>query len=234
MEPFEGFPDGKMRFTPLPGLFFSELLPQIDHLGELKVTLYALWRAERSEGRFFFLRRADFAEDTLFMHGMGASAEAAESALDDALDRAVRRGVLLKAIAPGMSEREDYYFLNSPKGRAAVEAIHKEVWRPSDQPDLATMLSLERPNIFTLYEENIGPLTPMIADMLRDAEKTYSERWIVEAIRIAVEANKRSWRYIEAILRRWQGEGKDEQNRGDSQKNRRRYIEGEFSEFIEH
>jgi len=223
-----------MRFTPLPGPFFSELLPQIDHLGELKVTLYALWRAERSEGRFFFLRRSDFEQDTLFMHGLGVSTDAAKTALDEALDRAVRRGILLKAKLPGVSDGDEYYFLNSPKGRAAVEAIHKEVWRPTDQQDMPTVLRLERPNIFALYEENIGPLTPMIADMLRDAEKTYPERWIVEAIRISVEANKRSWRYIEAILRRWQGEGKDEQNRGDSQKNYRRYIEGEFSEFIEH
>jgi len=36
----------------------------------------------------------------------------------------------------------------------------------------------ERPNIFKLYEENIGPLTPLIADALKDAEKTYPPEWV--------------------------------------------------------
>ena len=62
-------------------------------------------------------------------------------------------------------------------------------------------LDVERPNIFRLYEENIGPLTPLIAEMLRDAEKTYPADWIEEAFKIAVENNVRRWRYIEAILR---------------------------------
>ena len=48
----------------------------------------------------------------------------------------------------------------------------------------------------------------MISDILRDAEKTYPEDWIEEAMKIAVEGNKRSWRYVEAILKRWVSEGK--------------------------
>ncbi|MBI2976543.1 MAG: primosomal replication protein N, partial [Chloroflexi bacterium] len=40
MKGFSGFPSSKVRSTPVPNPFFSELLPQIDHLGELKVTLY--------------------------------------------------------------------------------------------------------------------------------------------------------------------------------------------------
>ncbi len=52
---------------------------------------------------------------------------------------------------------------------------------------------LERPNVFKLYEENIGPLTPMIADALKDAENTFSPEWIAEAIELAVKNNKRSW-----------------------------------------
>ena len=65
-------------------------------------------------------------------------------------------------------------------------------------------------NVFSLYESNIGPLTPMIADTLEDAEKTYSADWIADVIQLAVENNKRNWRYCEAILKRWQADGKDD------------------------
>ena len=41
---FSGFPDGRLSVTPLPDLFFNELLPQIDELSELKLTLHILWR----------------------------------------------------------------------------------------------------------------------------------------------------------------------------------------------
>ena len=44
---FAGFPDGRLRFTPVPDVFFSELLPLIDDLAELKVTLHCLWRLHR-------------------------------------------------------------------------------------------------------------------------------------------------------------------------------------------
>jgi DnaD/phage-associated family protein len=90
------------------------------------------------------------------------------------------------------------------------------------------------PNIFQLYEENIGPLTPMLADTLREAETAYPAAWIEEAMRIAVENNVRRWRYVEAILNSWKEEGRDEQDRRDTEKDRRRYIEGKFAKFIEH
>jgi DnaD/phage-associated family protein len=65
-------------------------------------------------------------------------------------------------------------------------------------------------NIFTHYQNNIAMLTPIMADTLQDAEKTYSEAWVMEAIGLAVTNNKRNWRYCEAILKRWKESGKDE------------------------
>jgi DnaD/phage-associated family protein len=50
------------------------------------------------------------------------------------------------------------------------------------------------------YENEIGALTPMIADALRDAEHDFPEDWIVEALHIAVERNVRNWRFVLAIL----------------------------------
>ena len=98
-------------------------------------------------------------------------------------------------------------------------------------------LKVERPNIFALYEQNIGLLTPLIADQLRDMEKSYPPDWIDEAFTIAVAGNKRALRYIQAILKRWETDGKDERTheagRGDSEAElRRKYIPDEFSDII--
>ena len=50
MHGFAGFPAGKMSTIPLPTLFFTELLPLIDNLGELKVTLHLFWAIGRKQG----------------------------------------------------------------------------------------------------------------------------------------------------------------------------------------
>jgi DNA replication protein len=230
---FKGFPEGKVSFTPVPAPFFSDLLPAIDHLGELKLTVYIFWRLERREGVFRYLRRAEIIEDDRFMQGMGETTALAERALNEALDLAVKRGTLLMAILELEDGTENFYFLNSPKGRAAIKAIQRGEWRPSGNAEVPIEVA-EAPNIFRLYEEHIGPLTPLIAEALGEAEDAYPTQWIEDAFRIAVENNKRSWSYISAILRRWQEGGRDEQNRQDTEKVRRKYVEGEFSDFIEH
>lgn len=235
MEAFGGFGEGKVGFTAIPDPFFSDLLPKIDDLGELKVTVYAFWRLDHMEGVFRYLRRANFLEDADFMQGMGATSDEAEKNLYASLDRCVGRGTLLKANVHLEEGEETFYFLNSPKGRAAVDAIARGEWQPTGDSLAPIDVSPAHPNIFRLYEENIGPLTPMVAESLRDAEQTYPSSWIEEAIQEAVENNVRRWNYVEAILKRWQEEGRYERrDRRDTEEDRRRYVEGEFSDYIEH
>jgi DnaD/phage-associated family protein len=62
-------------------------------------------------------------------------------------------------------------------------------------------------NIFQVYEAEIGILTPMIADGLTQAEKDYPFEWITEAIKEAAQNNKRNWKYVSAILKRWKEQG---------------------------
>jgi DnaD/phage-associated family protein len=225
---FKGFPQGKVRLTPVPELFFRELLTQIDDLGELKVSLYAFWRLNLKEGSIRYLLHSDFAGDGLFMQGLGETPQEAEAALGEALERAAARGTLLKASVAVQGGEQNLYFLNSPRGQAALQAIARGEWRPSALPEQPVEILEEAPNIFRLYEEHIGPLTPLIADALQDAEKDYPALWIEDAFRIAVENNARSWRYIQAILERWQEKGRDEQeDRRDTEKARRKYAEWE-------
>lgn len=220
--PFTGF-SAKSRMARIPAAFFSELLPQIDHLGELKVTLYALWYLDKMEGSVRYLRYSDFSSDTRLMQGLEPDCS---HCLQESLKRAVARGSLLQTELPGANGPEAYYFLNTPRGRSAVEAIARGAWQPSSDPQQPIALDLERPNIYRLYEENIGPLTAMIAETLKDAEKTYPIDWIEDAMRTAVENNVRRWSYIQAILRSRQEEGHNAQNRGNTQEDRQRYIKG--------
>ena len=200
---FSGFPAKTGGSIQIPNLFFSDLLPQIDDLGELKVTIYCFWAVQQREGDYRYVTGRDMRADALFMAGLGKNLASAEAALTAGLERATARGTLLHAVAAG----DDLYFINTARGRKSIAALEKGDWTPGPggQP---VGLIVERPNIFTLYEQNIGPLTPMLSEMLRDTEATYPADWIVESIAIAVAQNKRAWRYVEAILRRWATEGK--------------------------
>ncbi len=205
---------GNAGFTPIPNEFFSDWLSEIDDLNELKVTLFALWFSANQEGAAHPLFVDDFAE------GLDAVD------INLGLEKCVQRGSLLKVT----SEAEDVYFLNSPRGRAAAESARAGEWVPSRR---ATATPVPRPNIYRLYEENIGALTVLVADMLKDAEEEYSEKWIAEAIALAVKANARNWNYVEAILKRWKEEGYGKkQNRQDASKDTRDDIQSAIDKFF--
>jgi len=233
MKGFPGFPAGKLRLTQVPNLFFSDLLPIIDNLAELKVTLYAFWALTQREGKVRYLRLVDFLNDAEFVKGLGPTMTLATEALLDGIERAVARGTFLHVNVESADGKMELYFLNTEKGRTAVAGITKGEWRPNPDADEPITLLIERPNIFVLYEQNIGPLTPFIADELRDAEQTYPMRWIEEAIQLAITNNIRKWRYVSAILERWRQEGKkDGIGRRDTQKELRQQIPDEYKDII--
>jgi len=216
--PFAGFPEGPSHPTPLPDTFFTDLLPTIDHLGELKMTLYAIRALAGKEGSFRCLSRDELTGDAGLVSTLGGPA-----ALAEALERSVSRGSLLLV---RVDDERDVYFLNSPRGRAAIQAFERGEWRPPELAGTTLDLTRARPTIYALYEQNIGPLTPMIAEHLREAEDMYPPAWIEEALGIAVDNNVRKWSYVRAILDDWRSRGKDErEDRGSTEKARRRYAD---------
>jgi DnaD/phage-associated family protein len=233
MQGFPGFPEGRQRTTPIFNLFFSDLLPIIDHLAELKVTLYAFWALAQREGQVRYLRLTDFLNDTAFIKGLGPTTPMATDALLEGIERAVARGTFLHVNVESADGIIDLYFLNTEKGRAAVEGITRGEWRPSPDDEAPITLLVERPNVFVLYEQNIGALTPMIVEELRDAEKIYPARWIEEAIKLAVENNVRRWRYVATILERWRQEGRqDAHGRRDTQRELQKQIPDDLQDII--
>lgn len=197
---FSGFTSG---IEVVPTQFFEELLPDIESLAELKVTTFSFHLLNQFEGEPRFLFRDDFSGQDQFMKGLSEDAEEAERLLDEGLDAAEERGTLLKALYA----EKAVYFLNSPKGRAGLERLMNGELIPDSFLHLNVQTELFRPTIFKLYEENIGPLTPMIADVLRDCEKDYPYEWISDAVQEAVLNNARSWRYVESILKNWKENG---------------------------
>lgn len=223
---FSGFPEANVAVVVLPDLVFTDLIPQINDLAELKVTLLVLRRlAQMQSDAAPWITLAELQADPAVRAALG---DAADAQLEVALVRVVQRGTLLTAEwQRGDGTIEYRYLANSPRGRAAIRAMQRGV-------DPARASKTVRPNIFALYEQNVGPLTAILSEDLMEAEKTYPADWIEEAFHVAVSRNKRNWRYIHAILKRWHTEGKDEADRRNRPPDPRRYIEGEYADIIKH
>ncbi len=222
---FVGFTDVSMKPVIVPDLFFTELLPQIDDFAELKLTLHCFWLLNEQSGELRYLRGKDLREDELLLNSLASEEDLRpiDIVLEEAINSCVTRKTLqrLEIVTDVVDEAgksaekvEDWYFLNTVKGRQALAMVRdgRLGELKSAIPDEAR-LRVQRPNIFVLYEQNIGVMTPLIADQLRDMEKTYPPEWIQDAIEIAVSSNKRHLRYIQAILRRWETDGRDEGQR---------------------
>ncbi len=244
MKTFAGFP-AKMRFTALPNLFFSALLPEIEDLAELKVTLHIFWTLYQKRGYPKYVTHGELAGDKTLMAGishpspLGEGQSTPAEALRLALEQATARGTLLHATIEGESGGEDLYLLNTAEGREAISKLKNgqlvlEGVAVKVEPYVAVE---ESPNIFTLYEQNIGMLTPLLAEELREAEKLYPAPWIEEAFREAISLNRRSWRYIQRILERWATEGRADGKAGRYSKaeiDPKDYFRGKYGHLLKH
>jgi DnaD/phage-associated family protein len=239
MQGFPGFPAGKLAVTPIPNLFFSDLLPLMDNLAELKVTLHLFWLIGRKTGALRYARLDELLKDERLLMGLAASPPAAEAVLRDALERASARGVLLHLSVQRAGVTEEWYMVNSANGREVIARLRAGELDVLADAAEDVQLQVERPPIFVLYEQNIGLLTPMIAHELRDAERSYPPDWIADAFREAVAANKQNWKYVRAILERWRVQGKSTgrptaAEPPSNEEIARYYVPKGFEDLIEH
>ncbi len=225
-----------MEFTPLPNIFFSALLPQISDIAELKTTLHILGALYRKRGYPRFVTHGELLSNKSLIISLSEMAAPPEQVLHNALEMATRRGTLLHLVLDNDSVTEDAYFLNTESNKQVIAKIQSgELRLPGLRAkETAYVDTAEPPDIFTLYEQNIGMLTPMIADELRQAEKVYPESWIRDAIKEAVNQNIRKKSYILAILERWSTEGKgDGTYRRDFKKaDPDKYIKGKYGHMV--
>tara|TARA_B100001146_G_scaffold197034_1_gene185675 strand:+ start:2337 stop:3080 length:744 start_codon:yes stop_codon:yes gene_type:complete len=206
---FTGF-TGNTLYTPVPNPVFGPILEQIQDLAELKVTLRGLWLFHRKKGALRFVSLDEFLADRTLINGLKQDGQESEEKIRQGLRLAVTRGTFLTVQLPGAGTA---FLLNTEADRRAIARLDpRELVDSLIKNGAAPLPELEKPNIFALYEDGIGALSPLLAEELKEAEARYPEAWLREAFGIAVEENKRSWRYVSGILRRWTAEGKE--NRG--------------------
>jgi len=67
--------------------------------------------------------------------------------------------------------------------------------------------------VCTVYENEIGLLSPMVSNKIKLLLDDYPRDWIIDAVKVAVGANVRRINYVEGILKRWATEGKNDNGR---------------------
>jgi len=202
----------KTEFISLPDSFFTQVMPKIQELAELKVVLSVAYLILRKQKRphpnIIGVTYKELKSEICRL-----SAELDKEALRQALDLAIEHGTLIHSTSNINGVIEDVYSLIAP-----MYQRHQ----------------LSPVNIFALYEQNIGLITPMIAEELKEAEKLYPPQWIEEAFKEAVTLNKRSWKYIALILDRWASEGKDsgEYRRDIKKDGSDKYVKGRYGHLV--
>jgi DnaD/phage-associated family protein len=81
--------------------------------------------------------------------------------------------------------------------------ILKPLKEDNDEEKIAAKLRM----LSHLYETTIGAITPLMADLLRNAAIDYPEEWFEPAFEVAVKNNVRRWIYVETILDGWKRNG---------------------------
>jgi hypothetical protein len=111
MKKFDGF-SARMTFTPIPNTFINNLLPQIDDIGELKVTLYIMEAVYNKKGYPRFVSFDELASNASLTSGFIKAAEPRDE-LKKALRLAIERNTILELSV----ENGDIYFLNTESDR---------------------------------------------------------------------------------------------------------------------
>jgi DnaD/phage-associated family protein len=151
-----------------------------------------------------------------------------EETIRRALSLATEHGIILPGTLDIDGKPEEAYSISPPLSWRAEAASQRRGRQRSNLEEEATL------NIFALYEQNIGIITPMIAEELNEAERLYPPQWVDEAFKEAVKMNKRSWKYIARILERWASEGKEggEYRKSAKEGGPNKYIRGKYGHLV--
>jgi len=212
----------------LPASLYSQLLPAIDDLAELKLLLYFYATLAQREGRGRYVTGQELRQDSALLRALAT--EAPVQALERALQRALQNEHLLQARLDEVGEEYELYFPHDDAGKRLQEQARSGQWRAA--VDGIEILP-PRPTLFAVYEANFGLLTPLIADSIKEAQALYPPETIEKAMRYAVERNARNWRYVSRVLESWQREGKLHAASGRNLERHQQYTIGEWQDFIE-
>ena len=208
---------------PVPRSLITDILPAMTDLNEMQVVL-AMLRLVLEAGDV----SAPFEESTIVRDRtlrdalrVVGSGNSADYRIATGLDLAVGRGVLLRFRTIEDQHERVWYTIATPEAKSAIDRMlqgeslpPRSLW----EGDSAPRIEPERPTVFRLYEQNIGLLSPIIADQLVRAMERYPREWIEDAIGEAVAYNRRNWRYIQRILQNWAATGRSEDRPGNDER----------------
>ena len=235
MSGFEGFRTNSQK-TAIPNVFFTQLMPQIKDAAELRIVLHVFWAVQQKKGSLRFVTFRELLGDKTLAPSLGENLTERVEALEEGLRGAVERGVLITTEVEVKGLKSRLYMLKTETNRESLERIEGQgVELGGVAVSVSSVESGERSNAFAVYENNIGPVTPTIAEWLKEAVSVYSEGWVVDAIEEAVRNSVRKWTYIEAILKDWKTEGKTggaARRHTETRQNTDRYFKGKYGHLV--
>ena len=234
MSGFEGFRANSQK-TAIPNVFFTQLMPQIKNAAELRIVLHVFWAVQQKKGSPRFVTFRELLSDKTLAPSLGRDLTERVEALESGLLGAVERGVLISTRVEAEGLGHELYMLNTLENTRAMERMSSEGVSVPAVP-IEVSGGDAKPNIYSLYENNIGPLTPLISEEIEAALRQFSEEWIRKAVQEAVRYEARSWRYIEAILRKWKTEGKTggaDRRHSEAGQNTDRYFKGKYGHLVQ-
>lgn len=222
---FSGIPAGSLKMTAIPNVIFSELLPLMDDAAQIQVTLHIFYLLSQKKGSPRYVTLEELRGDMTLMQGLDFK----KDNLTRGLQKAVACGALLMAEADGAA----WYFFNTPESVRVLEKLASGELKLAADVRVVPDEPQPLPNIYKLYEQYIGALSPIIVDELKEAETEYPPEIIMDAFRSAAENNKRSWRYVNKILLDWTRSNKHEKTSRTSTRKRRPVITGKLANLTE-
>ncbi len=238
-----GFPDG-VRYVPVPAPLLGRWLREVDTLGELKLTLHVCRLLHERRGTPKFVRESELLADSALLLALPADErDGPEQVLTASLAAAEARGTFLRLSVRDEAATDACILLNTVANRRVVEEVGRGDrrlgrWAATAAASMPNDIASQqpRPTIYDLYEQNVGLMTPLLAEELREAELTYPTAWIEDAFREAVTSNKRSWRYVRRVLETWATRGRgtsgETRRRVDPPADWRKYREGRYGRLI--
>ena len=203
---FDGFPSGA-PVTPLPHALLRDLAPRMSDPAELIVTLYAVEAISRVRR---FPRRVsckDLRASRSMIEALAGMCDPRDvpAAFEDGLNAAVERGSLLRGREVQDGFWTEWIALNDADGRRALETASMPPQSESVHGREAVYSSVPE-----IWQSAFGTaMPPILTEEVKAAESRVGLEWLRDAFAEAAANHVRNWRYVQAILERWETEGRD-------------------------
>ncbi len=230
------------RSVPVPRSFFERHLARVRDIAALKVLLTIYEKVDQLDKSAPFVSEDEIFADQPLLEGVrlaGSSRDLVDE-LRHAVEVLVAHDAIVRLCVEEGEEESFWLMPKEPENQRVLNSfVRGERVFPyrNSKSSAPTRIAVERPNVFRLYEQNIGVLTPLIADQLVEAIELYPDGWIEDAINEAVSLNRRNWRYIQRILQRWATEGRGDETYRRNQSasgfvEPEKYLRGKYSSLF--